>query len=191
MVVKGGYSPDVRVRAGIPLRLRFDRQESGDCTARVIFADFALARSLPANATTVVELTPIATGRFGFACGMSMVHGTLVVEGSVDTPAPPQLDPIPAQPEETPAAGPRDDDREAAATRAEIADLTRRVAVGALFTAPVLFAVMATELFKVDWVPAFLMNRWLQLALIAPVMTYTGWPIHTPAGSRCATGPPT
>lgn len=61
MVVKGGYSPDVRVRAGIPLRLRFDRQESGDCTARVIFADFALARSLPANATTVVELTPIAT----------------------------------------------------------------------------------------------------------------------------------
>lgn len=48
--VKGGYSPDViRVRAGIPLRLRFDRQESGDCTARVIFADFALARSLPAT----------------------------------------------------------------------------------------------------------------------------------------------
>ena len=107
-----------------------------------------------------------------------MVHGTLVVEGSVDTPAPPQLDPIPAQPEETPAAGPRDDDREAAATRAEIADLTRRVAVGALFTAPVLFAVMATELFKVDWVPAFLMNRWPQLALIAPVMAYTGWPIY-------------
>jgi Cu+-exporting ATPase len=179
VVVKGGYSPDViRVRAGVPLRLHFDRQESGDCTARVVFADFALARSLPANATTVVELTPTSPGHFGFACGMNMVHGTLVVEDAAETSPPPELDVQPAQPRETAIEDPRDDDREAAATRAEIADLTRRVVVGALFTAPVLFAVMATELFKVDWVPAFLMNRWLQLALIAPVMAYTGWPIH-------------
>jgi P-type Cu+ transporter len=178
VVVKGGYSPDViRVRAGVPLRLRFDRQESGDCTARVVFADFALARSLPAHATTVVELNPTSPGSFGFACGMNMVHGTLVVEGATDGASPPEVDPHPAQAEHA-AAADAGDDREAAATRAEIADLTRRVVVGALFTAPVLIAVMATELFKVDWVPAFLMNRWLQLALIAPVMAYTGWPIH-------------
>lgn len=48
VVVKGGYSPDViRVQAGVPLRLHFDRQESGDCSAKVVFTDFALARSLP------------------------------------------------------------------------------------------------------------------------------------------------
>ena len=62
--------------------------------------------------------------------------------------------------------------------RAEIADLTRRVVIGAVLTAPVLFAVMANELFRADWVPALLLNHWVQLALITPVMFYTGWPIH-------------
>jgi len=73
--------------------------------------------------------------------------------------------------------GPEDEDAEA--RRREIRDLSRRVIVGAVLTAPVLFAVMATELFHADWVPEPLMNQWLQLALIAPVMVYTGWPIHS------------
>jgi Cu+-exporting ATPase len=38
---------------------------------------------------------------------------------------------------------------------------------------------MAHELFKADWVPAVLLNHWLQLALITMVMFYTGWPIHS------------
>src|SRR5262249_61859421 len=28
------------------------------------------------------------------------------------------------------------------------------------------------------WVPGLLLNLWVQLALITPVMFYTGWPIH-------------
>src|SRR5262249_36665291 len=67
---------------------------------------------------------------------------------------------------------------EAAERRAEIADLTRRVLVGVVLTAPVLFAVMAHEVFKATWVPGVLLNHWVQLALITPVMFYTGWPIH-------------
>ena len=67
---------------------------------------------------------------------------------------------------------------QAAERRAEITDLTRRVLVGAILTAPVLFAVMAHEVFGADWVPELLLNHWLQLALITPVMFYTGWPIH-------------
>nr|MCH9669357.1 cupredoxin domain-containing protein [Actinomycetes bacterium] len=47
VTVKGGYSPSViRVTEGVPLRLRFDRQESGDCTSRVVFADFGASRTL-------------------------------------------------------------------------------------------------------------------------------------------------
>lgn len=57
--------------------------------------------------------------------------------------------------------------------------MTRRLVVGAVLTIPVLFAVMAHELFGADWVPALLLNHWLQLALITPVMVYTGWPIHS------------
>ena len=38
--VAGGYSPDViHVRQGVPLELVFDRQESGECTSRVVFPD--------------------------------------------------------------------------------------------------------------------------------------------------------
>ena len=74
------------------------------------------------------------------------------------------------------------EDVEAAARRAEIADLSRRVAVGAVLTAPVLFAVMASDVFGARWVPDILLDHWLQLALIAPVMLYTGWPIHRTGG---------
>jgi P-type Cu+ transporter len=38
--------------------------------------------------------------------------------------------------------------------------------------------VMASDVLEASWVPEFLMNRWVQLALIAPVFAYTGWPIH-------------
>src|SRR6516162_5160974 len=64
------------------------------------------------------------------------------------------------------------------ARRAASTDLTRRVVVGAVLTAPVLFAVMAHEVFRASWVPGILLNHWVQLMLITPVMFYTGWPIH-------------
>src|SRR3990170_8592785 len=37
---------------------------------------------------------------------------------------------------------------------------------------------MGREIVRAAWVPDVLLNPWLQLALIAPVMFYTGWPIH-------------
>jgi P-type Cu+ transporter len=80
IAVRGGYVPDrIRVRQGVPLRLTFDRQEASDCTARVVFPDFGVSKSLPAFGKATVELTPDRPGEFGFACGMNMVHGTLIV----------------------------------------------------------------------------------------------------------------
>jgi Cu+-exporting ATPase len=269
VTVKGGYSPNlIRAREGVPLRLVFDRQESGDCTSRVVFPDFGVSRSLAPFARTTVEFTPKRSGEFGFACGMNMVHGTLLVgsEGAatngdasgngaaaapravaeavgvgptrevaqpeevelalkpggiscascvgtiesallalpgVDRAAvnmgtervtvdydPEQLD-VGRLTEAIADAGyellgdgragkqlEEDGDAEATARHAEIADLSRRVAVGAVLTAPVLFAVMASDVFGASWVPGFLLDHWVQLALIAPVMLYTGWPIH-------------
>ena len=81
ITVKGGYSPNlIRVQEGVPLRLVFDRQENSDCSARVVFPDFGVSRSLAAFGRTTVELLPTRAGEFGFACGMNMLHGTLVVE---------------------------------------------------------------------------------------------------------------
>src|SRR6266545_1872811 len=68
VVVRGGYSPDViRARTGVPLRIVFDRQEDGDCSSRVVFADLALSRFLPPFAQTTVQFTPTTAGTFGLA----------------------------------------------------------------------------------------------------------------------------
>ena len=58
VMVKGGYSPDViKARQGVPLEMVFDRQESGDCTSRVVFPDLAVSAALPAYQRTTVRLT--------------------------------------------------------------------------------------------------------------------------------------
>ena len=263
VVVKGGYSPSlIRVRPGVPVRLTFNRQESGDCTSRVVFPDFRISKSLAAFGKTVVEFTPDRSGSFDFVCGMNMVHGTLLVEadgsggelapqhvhveppvvavgvgptrmidrperaefallgGGVNCPTCARIieqrlhtvagvdqaqvnfgaervtvdfDPSQASATDLVAAiesaGYRvvrreqpgteaTEDTEAAARRAEIADLTRRVVLGAVLTLPVLYAVMVGDLINEDLVPGLLMERWPQFVLIMPVMVYSGWPIH-------------
>src|SRR5262249_4359174 len=185
--VAGGYSPDViRVRQGVPVEITFDRQEAGECTSQVVFPDLRVSAALPAYTQTVVRLRPERAGTFGFACGMNMVHGRLVVDPAPD-PAPP--DSVSAGPAVEPAVAPdalpapdpvespdlvespdpvEVEAAQAAERRGEIRDLARRVLVGAVLTAPVLLAVLAGPL----------RNHWLQLALITPVMLYAGWPIH-------------
>ncbi len=260
ITVKGGYSPNViRVTEGVPLRLRFDRQESGDCTSRVVFADFSASKTLPAFGTATLEFTPDKVGEFDFACGMNMIHGTLIVEpsgGPTSTPgdsgsqvapavgvgpsteaavitervefrvagmscascvvniesalgtlpgvdrvdvsagterATVDFDPTQITPSQLEAAAknagyrlmrrtaPGSADSEAtesAERQAEIRDLSRRVGLGAALSAPLVLAVMAVDMFGASWVPEFLLNRWFQLALIAPVTFYSGWPVH-------------
>jgi Cu+-exporting ATPase len=291
--VKGGYAPNlIRATAGMPLRLRFDRQENSDCTARVVFSDFRLSKSLLPFRTTTVELTPTEAGEYGFACGMNMLHGTLVVDppegardgsdlraraerGQAAQSAPvgggeraredargvtednrvtaravgvgPQVD---AQPrcervefalpgalatlptntaqaeaqlraiggvdsaevnfgaervvltydptllergrlaaavrdatgydavERTAPGSEETEDAEAVARAAEVRDLRWRVALGALLTAPVLYAAMVAHFISGDYVPDVLENPWVQLVLSAPVMLIIGWPIH-------------
>ncbi|MDP2931102.1 MAG: heavy metal translocating P-type ATPase [Chloroflexota bacterium] len=267
--VKGGYSPDIiRVKKDIPLRLIFDRQEAGDCSSRVVFPDFHASKTLAPFAKTTLEFTPDKTGEFGFACGMNMIHGTLIVDEGKDTketgamPEPTKgegkahehaeavgvgptmpvgkteqvefalvsggvtcptcavnietalgslpgvddvrvnfgaeritvgYDPAQISPEKmqkiientgyrvnlrSEPGTEATEDREAADRAAERRDLTRRVIIGAILTAPVALAVMAHEFFGAQWIPSILLNRWFQLALITPVMFYTGWPIH-------------
>jgi Cu+-exporting ATPase len=266
ITVKGGYSPDIiRVQKDVPLRLIFDRQEAGDCSSRVVFPDFQASKTLVPFARTTLEFTPDKAGEFGFACGMNMLHGTLIVEEGKE----PAVAPIPEKDEAKThehaiavGVGPtmpvgkmeqvefavtgggitcptcavnietalgtlpgvddirvnfgadrvtvrydpaqilpenmreivensgyklqirsnpgseETEDREADDRRAERRDLTRRLIVGAVLTAPVLFAVMTSDFFEAPWLPSILLNHWFQLALITPVMFYTGWPIH-------------
>lgn len=79
--VLGGYEPQsVRVKRGRPVHLVFDRQETSPCSEEVVLADFGVRKFLPAHQETTVELTPDRVGTFDITCGMSMLHGSLVVE---------------------------------------------------------------------------------------------------------------
>jgi plastocyanin domain-containing protein len=81
VVVDGGYSPsNVRAKAGQPLRLVFDRRDSGSCSEEVVFPDFGIRRFLPTGSRTTIELTPPRAGTYEFMCGMSMLRGTLIAE---------------------------------------------------------------------------------------------------------------
>ncbi len=81
VTVKGGYTPDtIVVQAGKPVRLQFYRDETADCSERVVFERFGIDQQLPPFQTTTVEFTPDQPGEYPFRCGMNMLKGLLVVE---------------------------------------------------------------------------------------------------------------
>ncbi len=81
VLVKGGYEPDtIPVEAGRPVRLLFYRDETEECSSRVIFDGLGIDRDLPEFETTVVEFTPKQAGDYPFHCGLSVMHGRVVAQ---------------------------------------------------------------------------------------------------------------
>ena len=81
IAVRGGYDPaTVRVKAGAPVRLIFDRQETAGCSEEVVFPAFGIRKFLPVGQPTSIEITPPGPGRYEFMCGMSMLRGAVVAE---------------------------------------------------------------------------------------------------------------
>jgi plastocyanin domain-containing protein len=80
VTVDGGYEPsEIRVRAGLPVRLDFDRKDRGSCTDEVVLGDFGIRTFLAPGKVTPVQFTPAHPGTYDFACGMGMLHGKLIV----------------------------------------------------------------------------------------------------------------
>ncbi|MGH7585135.1 MAG: cupredoxin domain-containing protein [Gemmatimonadales bacterium] len=81
IAVRGGYQPDVvRVPAGKPVRLVFDRQEDSSCSEELVISQLGVRRFLPAFARTTVGITAPAPGTYEITCGMGMLHGRLIAE---------------------------------------------------------------------------------------------------------------
>jgi Cu+-exporting ATPase len=203
LVVERGYHPSrILARAGVPVRLVVDRREGGACSAILAVPDLGVSAELAPFAQTVLELPALSAGEHPFQCGMGMLHGSLVATAEELPPAepagttasrsaepaedlragaassrvvPPMVYAGTSRPQRGDGAG--EADPEVAERRAELRDLTRRVAAGAILTAPVLFGAMASDFFHAAWVPGILTNPWFGSATIAPVYLYTGWPI--------------
>ncbi len=200
LVVDGDYHPSrILARAGVPVRLVVDRREDSACSATLLVPDLGVSAELAPFARTVVELPAPSLGEHPFHCGMGMLHGSLIA--TAEEPPVPAASPAsrPVAPAAEPRAGassccvvpplvydgiarPRSGDAaagdpETAERGAELRDLTRRVAVGAILTIPVLFGAMVNAFFHAAWLPGILTDPWFGLAMIAPVYLYTGWPI--------------
>ncbi|MDB4907132.1 MAG: hypothetical protein JWO05_1916 [Gemmatimonadetes bacterium] len=81
IAVHGGYDPaTVRVKAGAPVRIVFDRQETSSCSEEIVIPDFGVRRFLPAFQKTVIDIPAGPAGSHEMSCGMGMLHGTIVVE---------------------------------------------------------------------------------------------------------------
>lgn len=81
IAVRGGYDPrTIRAKRGVPLRLVFNRQEDSSCSEEIVIPALRVRRFLAPFAKTTIDVTPTERGTFDITCGMSMLHGSLVVE---------------------------------------------------------------------------------------------------------------
>jgi plastocyanin domain-containing protein len=81
LVSAQGFEPaTVMLRVGTPVRLTFLRTTDQTCATEVVFPSLDVRRTLPLNEPVEIEFTPVRTEEIAFACGMNMLHGTVVVQ---------------------------------------------------------------------------------------------------------------
>ena len=81
VVTEKGFEPArVTLRAGTPARITFVRTTDKTCATEIVFPSLNVKRALPLNQPVVIEFTPAKSGDIAFACGMNMLHGTVVVQ---------------------------------------------------------------------------------------------------------------
>jgi RND family efflux transporter MFP subunit len=80
-VTESSFDPArLTLRAGVPARITFTRTSDKTCATAVVFPSLSIRRDLPLNRPVAIEFTPEKAGEIAFACGMNMLHGTVVVQ---------------------------------------------------------------------------------------------------------------
>jgi plastocyanin domain-containing protein len=75
-----GFQPsNLTLKPDVPAQITFLRTTDQTCATSVVIPDYKIKQDLPLNKPVVVELTP-KKGAFGFACGMNMYQGKVVVQ---------------------------------------------------------------------------------------------------------------
>ena len=80
VVVDRGYVPSrIRLEAGVPTTLHFERREDDPCTEMLVSEIWPNAHRLVAHDDTAIRFTPEHLGRFAFTCGMGLYSGEFIV----------------------------------------------------------------------------------------------------------------
>jgi len=75
-----GFQPaSLTLKPDVPAQITFLRTTNDTCATSVVIPDYKINKDIPLNKPVVVEFTP-RKGTFGFACGMNMYQGKLVVQ---------------------------------------------------------------------------------------------------------------
>src|SRR5207249_8037337 len=80
ITTKGFEPASITLKPNVPARVTFLRQTDQTCATSVVIPEYKIKRDLPLNQPVVVEFTPNKTGEFGFACGMNMLKGKVIVQ---------------------------------------------------------------------------------------------------------------
>ncbi len=79
-VGKEAYKPNsVSVKANEQITLVFTRTTDETCGTEVKIPSLHIEKPLPLNQPVAISIKPDKTGEIGFACGMDMMRGKLVV----------------------------------------------------------------------------------------------------------------
>lgn len=80
IVVRDGYRPEtVTALAGVPVRLRFRRDEGGQCSDTVLIPKLGRYAELPERQTVTMDLGPLPAGDYEFSCPHGHIRGQLLV----------------------------------------------------------------------------------------------------------------
>jgi plastocyanin domain-containing protein len=80
-VTENGFEPErVTVKAGSPVTLLVTRETDQTCAKELVLPEHQIDRQLPLNQTVAITFTPTKAGELTYACGMDMLHGTVVVQ---------------------------------------------------------------------------------------------------------------
>lgn len=80
ITVEGGYTPNtIQIPKGKTTKISFTRKDPSSCLEEIVLGDFKIRKFLPLNQKVTVEVTPEKEGEYGFACGMNMFHGKIIV----------------------------------------------------------------------------------------------------------------
>jgi len=79
-VKSNGYSPNkIMVKAGIPVQLTLQTQDTYSCASSFILKAFNIRLQLGPTDSETVYFTPTEVGKFPFTCSMGMYSGVLEV----------------------------------------------------------------------------------------------------------------
>jgi plastocyanin domain-containing protein len=79
-ITERGYSPaSFRLKKGVRARITFVRKTEDECGKEIVIPAYNIRRELPLNTPVTIIFTPRKAGTFGFACGMDMLKGKIIV----------------------------------------------------------------------------------------------------------------